>query len=54
MSDEASRSGALERIHSYFDDGTFEEELARRVSLSAPKASGLKGCPNCTVMSMRK
>jgi len=32
MSDEASRSGAISRIDDYFDDGTFEKELAHRVA----------------------
>jgi acetylornithine deacetylase/succinyl-diaminopimelate desuccinylase-like protein len=32
MSSEASRSGAIERICGYFEDGTFEKELAHRVT----------------------
>ena len=32
MSSEASRSGAISRVCDYFDDGTFEKELAHRVA----------------------
>lgn len=32
MSSEASRSGAISRVCAYFDDGTFEKELAHRVA----------------------
>ncbi len=32
MSSEASRAGTISRVCDYFDDGTFEKELARRVA----------------------
>lgn len=32
MTSKTSRAGAIDRIGAYFDDGTFEEELARRVA----------------------
>ena len=33
MSETPSRQGAMDRARAYVDDGTFEEELTRRVAI---------------------
>ena len=43
MSSEASRSGVISRVSGYFDDGSFEKELAHRVAFrtESQRAEGL-------------
>ena len=49
MADTASRSGAIARARKYMDDGTFVEELGRRVAIKTesqkfPDPGALSAC----------